>query len=68
MGCPERRELQRALLGFLAAAMVVAIADLSGCRLRAQNDCQQQVQAVSVASGAAAGWIGGVLTKHPEGP
>jgi hypothetical protein len=66
MGCTERLLLIRALLGLLAAGMVVAVIDLGACRLQRRGDCQQQTQAVAAASGAAIGWIGGVLTKHPE--
>lgn len=66
MGCPERRELQRALLGFYAALMLVTIADLAGCRLRNLGSCDQQAQAISAGAAGAAGWIAGVLTKHPE--
>lgn len=67
MGCPERLLLLRSLLAILGAAFVVAVIDLGSCRVMNRN-CAQQDQAVTAASSAAAGWIGGVLTKHPEGP
>ena len=66
MGCSERLLLIRGVLVILGWAGVVATIDLAACRLQHRGDCQQQAQAVQAASALGIGWIGGMLTKHPD--
>jgi hypothetical protein len=62
----ERSYLLRCLVGLLAAGIVIGAIDLAACRLRTPANCDPQSSAVFAAVGAAAGWIGGILTKSPQ--
>jgi hypothetical protein len=62
----ERSYLLRCLVGLLAAGIVIGAIDLAACRLRTRANCDPQSSAVFAAVGAAAGWIGGILTKSPQ--
>ena len=61
----ERSYLLRCLVGLLAAGIVIGAVDLAACRVRTPASCDPQSSAVFAAVGAAAGWIGGILTKSP---
>ena len=61
----ERIFLIRCLVGILSAGVTVSAADLAACRYRTPNSCDSQTTAVAAAVAAAAGWIGGILTKSP---
>jgi hypothetical protein len=62
----ERSYLLRCLVGLLATGIVIGAIDLAACRLRTPANCDPQSSAVFAAVGAAAGWIGGILTKSPQ--
>lgn len=62
----ERGYLLRCLVGLLAAGIVIGAVDLAACRVRTPASCDPQSSAVFAAVGAAAGWIGGILTKSPS--
>jgi hypothetical protein len=62
----ERSYLLRCLVGLLAAGIVIGAIDLAACRMRTPASCDPQSSAVFAAVGAAAGWIGGILTKSPQ--
>jgi len=62
----ERSYLLRCLVGLLAAGIVIGAVDLAACRVRTPASCDPQSSAVFAAVGAAAGWIGGILTKSPS--
>ncbi|CAB4148005.1 hypothetical protein UFOVP431_76 [uncultured Caudovirales phage] len=62
----ERIFLIRCLVGILSAGIVISATDLAICRYRASNSCDPQTTAVAAAVAAAAGWIGGILTKSPQ--
>lgn len=62
----ERSYLLRCLVGLLAAGIVIGAIDLAACRVRTPASCDPQSSAVFAAVGAAAGWIGGILTKSPQ--
>jgi hypothetical protein len=61
----ERSYLLRCLVGLLAAGIIIGAIDLAACRVRTPASCDPQSSAVFAAVGAAAGWIGGILTKSP---
>jgi hypothetical protein len=61
----ERIYLLRCLVGLLATGIVIGAVDLVACRVRTPASCDPQSSAVFAAVGAAAGWIGGILTKSP---
>ena len=61
----ERSYLLRCLVALLATGIVIGAVDLVACRVRTPADCDPQSSAVFAAVGAAAGWIGGILTKSP---
>mgnify|MGYP003633039576 CR=1 FL=1 len=61
----ERNYLLRCLVGLLATGIVIGAVDLAACRVRTPANCDPQSSAVFAAVGAAAGWIGGILTKSP---
>ena len=61
----ERSYLLRCLVGLLAAGIIIGAIDLAACRVRTPATCDPQSSAVFAAVGAAAGWIGGILTKSP---
>jgi hypothetical protein len=61
----ERGYLLRCLVGLLATGIVIGAIDLAACRVRTPANCDPQSSAVFAAVGAAAGWIGGILTKSP---
>ena len=61
----ERIFLIRCLVGILSAGIAVSATDLAICRYRTPNSCDPQTTAVAAAVAAAAGWIGGILTKSP---
>jgi hypothetical protein len=62
----ERIFLIRCLVGILSAGIAISATDLAICRYRAPNSCDPQTTAVAAAVAAAAGWIGGILTKSPQ--
>jgi hypothetical protein len=62
----ERGYLLRCLVGLLGAGIVIGAVDLAACRVRTPASCDPQSSAVFAAVGAAAGWIGGILTKSPQ--
>lgn len=62
----ERSYLLRCLVGLLATGIVIGAIDLAVCRARTPSNCDPQSSAVYAAVGAAAGWIGGILTKSPQ--
>lgn len=62
---PERDFLIRCLVGLLSAGIGIGAIDLAACRIRTPASCDPQSSAVYAAVGAAAGWIGGILTKSP---
>ena len=62
----ERSYLLRCLVGLLAAGIIIGAVDLAACRVRTPASCDPQSSAVFAAVGAAAGWIGGILTKSPS--
>lgn len=64
----ERDFLIRCLVGLLSAGIAIGALDLAVCRLRTPANCDPQSSAVYAAVGAAAGWIGGILTKSPTAP
>lgn len=64
----ERDFLIRCLMGLLSAGIIISAIDLAVCRIRTPASCDPQSSAVSAAVGAAAGWIGGILTKSPSTP
>jgi hypothetical protein len=53
-------------VGLLATGIIIGAIDLAACRVRTPASCDPQSSAVSAAVGAAAGWIGGILTKSPQ--
>jgi len=55
----ERSYLLRCLVGLLATGIIIGAIDLAACRVRTPASCDPQ------SVGAAAGWIGGILTKSP---
>jgi hypothetical protein len=61
----ERSYLLRCLVGLLATGIIIGAIDLAACRVRTPANCDPQSSAVFAAVGAAAGWIGGILTKSP---
>jgi hypothetical protein len=61
----ERSYLIRCLVGLLAIGIIIGAIDLAACRVRTPASCDPQSSAVFAAVGAAAGWIGGILTKSP---
>ena len=61
----ERSDLLRCLVGLLATGIIIGAIDLAACRIRTPASCDPQSSAVFAAVGAAAGWIGGILTKSP---
>ena len=61
----ERNYLLRCLVGLLATGIIIGAIDLAACRVRTPASCDPQSSAVFAAVGAAAGWIGGILTKSP---
>jgi hypothetical protein len=61
----ERSYLLRCLVGLLATGIIIGAIDLAACRVRTPATCDPQSSAVFAAVGAAAGWIGGILTKSP---
>jgi len=61
----ERSYLLRCLVGLLATGIIIGAIDLAACRVRSPASCDPQSSAVFAAVGAAAGWIGGILTKSP---
>jgi hypothetical protein len=61
----ERSYLLRCLVGLLATGIIIGAIDLAACRIRTPATCDPQSSAVFAAVGAAAGWIGGILTKSP---
>ena len=61
----ERSYLLRCLVGLLAAGIIIGAIDLAACRVRTPASCDPQSSAVFAAVGAAAGWVGGILTKSP---
>lgn len=61
----ERIFLIRCLVGILSAGIAISATDLAICRHRIPNNCDPQTTAVAAAVAAAAGWIGGILTKSP---
>ena len=62
----ERSYLLRCLVGLLAAGIVIGAIVMAACRVRTPASCDPQSSAVFAAVGAAAGWIGGILTKSPQ--
>jgi hypothetical protein len=62
----ERSYLLRCLVALLATGIVIGAIDLAACRVRTPANCDPQSSAVFAAVGAAAGWIGGILTKSPQ--
>lgn len=64
----ERDFLIRCLVGLLSAGIAIGAIDLAVCRARTPAACDPQSSAVYAAVGAAAGWIGGILTKSPSSP
>ena len=62
----ERSYLLRCLVALLATGIVIGAIDLAACRVRNPANCDPQSSAVFAAVGAAAGWIGGILTKSPQ--
>jgi hypothetical protein len=62
----ERLFLVRCLVGLLGTGIVIGAVDLAYCRARTPLACNQQSSAVTAAVSAAAGWIGGILTKSPD--
>lgn len=64
----ERDFLVRCLVGLLSAGIAIGAVDLAACRIRTPASCDPQSSAVYAAVGAAAGWIGGILTKSPSSP
>jgi hypothetical protein len=62
----ERGYLLRCLVALLATGIVIGAIDLAACRVRTPANCDPQSSAVFAAVGAAAGWIGGILTKSPQ--
>lgn len=62
----ERNYLLRCLVGLLATGIIIGAIDLAACRVRTPASCDPQSSAVFAAVGAAAGWIGGILTKSPQ--
>jgi hypothetical protein len=62
----ERIFLIRCLVGLLASGIVIGTIDLAYCRARTPGACDPQSSAVAAAVSAAAGWIGGILTKSPD--
>jgi len=62
----ERSYLLRCLVGLLATGIVIGAIDLAACRVRTPANCDPQSSAVFAAVGAAAGWVGGILTKSPS--
>lgn len=64
----ERDFLIRCLVGLLSAGIAIGAIDLAACRFRTPASCDPQSSAVYAAVGAAAGWIGGILTKSPSSP
>jgi len=61
----ERSYLIRCLVALLATGITIGGIDLAVCRFRTPSNCDPQSSAVYAAVGAAAGWIGGILTKSP---
>lgn len=61
----ERLFLIRCLVGLLGSGIVIGTFDLMYCRAMTPNRCDTQSAAVASAVSAAAGWIGGILTKSP---
>jgi len=61
----ERSYLIRCLVALLATGITIGGIDLAVCRFRTPANCDPQSSAVYAAVGAAAGWIGGILTKSP---
>jgi hypothetical protein len=61
----ERSYLLRCLVALLATGIIIGAIDLAACRVRTPASCDPQSSAVFAAVGAAAGWIGGILTKSP---
>lgn len=64
----ERDFLIRCLVALLSAGIGIGAIDLAVCRARTPATCDPQASAVSAAVGAAAGWVGGILTKSPGAP
>lgn len=62
----ERNYLLRCLVALLATGVVIGALDLAACRVRTPANCDPQSAAVVAAVSAAAGWIGGILTKSPQ--
>ena len=62
----ERNYLIRCLVALLATGITIGAIDLAACRLRTPANCDPQSSAVYAAVSAAAGWIGGILTKSPQ--
>jgi hypothetical protein len=62
----ERSYLLRCLVGLLATGVIIGAIDLAACRVRTPSNCDPQSSAVYAAVGAAAGWVGGILTKSPQ--
>lgn len=62
----ERSYLLRCLVALLATGISIGAIDLAACRFRTPNNCDPQSSAVYASVGAAAGWIGGILTKSPQ--
>ena len=62
----ERLFLIRCLVGLLGTGILIGTVDLAYCRARTPGACDPQSAAVSAAVSAAAGWIGGILTKSPD--
>jgi hypothetical protein len=62
----ERSYLLRCLVGLLATGVTIGAIDLAACRARTPSNCDAQSSAVYAAVGAAAGWVGGILTKSPQ--
>jgi hypothetical protein len=57
--------LVRCLVGLLGIGILIGAVDLANCRARTPSACEPQSSAVAAAVSAAAGWIGGILTKSP---
>ena len=62
----ERIFLIRCLVGLLGTGIMIGTIDLAYCRARTPATCDPQSSAVTAAVAAAAGWIGGILTKSPD--
>lgn len=62
----ERAFLIRCLVGVLLTGILIGATDLIACRIRTPASCNTMAAAVAASVSAAAGWIGGILTKSPQ--